>query len=958
MKTLVLCACALIIAMTALAEESAPPIRVYDHLLDPAAHLDYERRHVQPPTWDTFGNRTRFVTLRGFGMDNDRIVGFEEELEKYTITHRLGDVIWPSYPIVFAENLDELADAIKRRDLVLFDIWGYVPGSGPGGYWQQFHPPAGVFDMLESKLGERWLGMDVGEQDGRYVGGYASQMYPISGDRVAQYLNFQRHFQAMTDELGNRMSTLVSLNFGHYFLKEGVYTTIGAETAQGLPNGQVYYSFIRGAGKQYGVPWFGNASVWNRWGYKNYAAEGDDHGATKGTSLSLLKRLLYSHILYNCVFVGYESGWFVGDELTPIGRMQQAAREWVVAHGQPGTMMTPIAVMTDFYSGWSFPRHLYTDNVCRVWGNLPYEPGDYLTDNVLDLFYPGYQDSSFFHDETGFVVPTPHGDSVDCLLSDAPNWVLAQYPLLIVADELRGGAELRDKLNTYIEQGGHLVITAGSLANFPGGLGGIRATGSPVRVGAATVTGDFGTIEEPASFDLYRLESPNATVVQHCQPSSTSETIPAAVQTALGNGRLTVLASPFGLAAAPREDVIHNDIDKAYVSPYPMLAHVRAILSGLARQQSLFEVPEGLSLITCRRAPGEYTLALCNNALVPKPFDIISHCGPIESIEELPLDQSEKGAMGYLPTGLDGTDVGTSTDSTIAGGDVRIFRVTVREERVEEIPAVVPPPRPQGRILPLRGPESIQDAVLTRPTFFQHFDSVAVDWRYVYERDASQLAREAGWIQRQGLTVYVDLTSGINLYPDLRLVNNDPDAYAESMRMIDEVLEKMSALGAKHLILSLHRVPENNFTREQTEQSFDETLKNICASAEPRGITVYLRQSPKAGDRLEAIVERIARIGAPNLRWAASTALLLHQNASPAGLTALLNGRPGLWLASAPAYDIAGKPWTMNAPLEGNGDPDTLAQLLSAAPSAPVLLDAVYNDWDAEYRDARCLPDK
>ncbi|MCL4694951.1 MAG: hypothetical protein KJ060_20865, partial [Candidatus Hydrogenedentes bacterium] len=571
--------------------------------------------------------------------------------------------------------------------------------------------------------------------------------------------------------------------------------------------------------------------------------------------------------------------------------------------------------------------------------------------NVLDLFYPGYQDSSFFHDETGFIVPTPYGDSVDCLLSDAPGWVLAQYPLLIVADELRGGAELRDKLIGYIEQGGHLVITAGSLAKFPDGLGDIRVTGSPLRVHGATVTGDFGTIEETASFDLYRLDSPNATVLQTGLASSTGEAIPTAVQTALGNGRLTVLASPFGLAATSREDVIHNDIDKAYISPYPMLSHVRAILSGLARRQSLFEVPEGLSLITCRRAPGEYTLGFCNNALAPKPFDIVSHCGPIESIEELPLDRSEKGAAGYLPTGLHGTDVGASTDTVIAGGDVRIFRVTVREERVEEIPAVVPPSRPQGRILPLRGPESIQDAVLTRPTFFQHFDSVAVDWRYVYERDGNQLAREAGWIQRQGLTVYVDLTSGIYLYPDLRLVNNDPDAYAESMRTIDEVVEKMSALGAKHLILSLHRVPENNFTREQTEQSFDETLQAVCANAEPRGITVYLRQSPKAGDRLQAVVERITRIGAPNLRWAASTALLQHQNVNPGDLSALLNGTPGLWLASAPAYDIAGKPWTMNAPLEGNADLDTLAQLFAAAPSAPVLLDAVYTGRDEEYLD-------
>ena len=62
------------------------------------------------------------------------------------------------------------------------------------------------------------------------------------------------------------MAALLGLNFGHYFLKEGLYTYIGAETGQKLPNTQIYYSFIRGAGKQYGVPWFGNVSVFNRWG--------------------------------------------------------------------------------------------------------------------------------------------------------------------------------------------------------------------------------------------------------------------------------------------------------------------------------------------------------------------------------------------------------------------------------------------------------------------------------------------------------------------------------------------------------------------------------------------------------------------------------------------------------------------------------------------------------------------
>jgi hypothetical protein len=205
----------------AAAATAAPARRVYTQLLDPREHPDYDRRAVKPPTWDTFKNRTQFTCLRGFGEQDGRLVGFAEELEKYTRTHELGDVIWPSYSTIFATNLCELADEIKRRDLYLFDIWGYVPGSGPGGYWQQFTPPAGALPMLESKLGERWLGMDIGEQDGRYIGGYASQMTPASASRFEQYLNFQRHFERMGDDLGHKHAALVSLNFGHYFLKEG-----------------------------------------------------------------------------------------------------------------------------------------------------------------------------------------------------------------------------------------------------------------------------------------------------------------------------------------------------------------------------------------------------------------------------------------------------------------------------------------------------------------------------------------------------------------------------------------------------------------------------------------------------------------------------------------------------------------------------------------------------------------
>ena len=163
------------------AEATRPePVRVYSQLQVPAEHPDYSRRAVKPPGWENFDNQTQFITLRGFRVEKDEIVDFQKTLDSFTVTHDLGRVVWPSYPILFANNLNLLADEIKKRQLYLFDIWGYVPGSGPGGYWQQFQPPATVFKMLEEKLGERWLGTDIGEQDGRYVGGYAGQMTPAT----------------------------------------------------------------------------------------------------------------------------------------------------------------------------------------------------------------------------------------------------------------------------------------------------------------------------------------------------------------------------------------------------------------------------------------------------------------------------------------------------------------------------------------------------------------------------------------------------------------------------------------------------------------------------------------------------------------------------------------------------------------------------------------------------------
>lgn len=954
--------------------------RVYAHLLDPREHPDYTRHHIQPPNWDTFGGRTQFATLRDFKIVDGKIVDYVGKMDKYSQQYGLGKVIWPSYPILFAENLSGFVEEIRRRRLFLFDIYGYVPGSGPGGGPQQFQPPAGALELLQTQLGDHWLGMDNGEQDGRYIGLYADEMYPSSGSRLLQYMNFQRFFERLTDQLGDKMSALVSLNFGHYFLKEGLYTLIGAETGQALPNGQVFLCVYSGGGQTIRrAVVFGNVSGWNRWGWKEYGLE--EHsgraagGPTKGTSLSLLKRLMYSQILYDSMLVGFDQGWFYRqreagadgvsqdqietERLSPIGEIQRGAGRWIREAGQPGALVTPVALMLDFFAGWTFPRQLYTSNVYRVWGNLPYGPGDYLTDGVLDMLYPSYQNSSYFHDESGFLTPTPYGDGADCLLSDAPGWLLAHYPMLVVAGELEGGAEIRDKLEAYVKDGGRLLITAGNLAKLPRGLTGIKVEGrlKHLEAGESVEVGETRLVED-SPFDIYLLSFPKGTRLR-----AQVVGIPAAVKMEYGKGWITLLANPFGVGskevagvqAALSEDV-KNEVDHQLANPYPLLKHVRQILDEAFRGIMLFEAGEGLSLITCRKGAGEYTLGVSNNAWRQRPLKIVSHCGHIESLRELPLDQSEKDAVGYLPEGLEYADLGVSGKNTIAGGDMRIFTVKVREENVEEIAHVAPPARPQGRAIVLREVRSIKEEVLARPSFFHHFDSAAVDWRYLHQRDKKRLQHENEWIQLQKLKLSIDLTSGINLYPCLRLLDNIKADYLSSLAVIEDVMEKMEILQSHDLILSLHRYPENNFTYAQCWQSFTTTLRQIYERVKDRQLMVDLRLSlNKPPEDLSKAAEFIEQVGAPNLRLAPSTSFLLVKKTSPSEARKLLEGKVGLWLVDTPRFDDVGRVWNGHTPIRGYKERQSLANILGVDPEAPFVLDVVYNNYDGEYLDAKLL---
>ena len=105
----------------------------------------------------------------------------------------------------------------------------------------------------------------------------------------------------------------------------GLNTAIGTELTHG--SYPVHYSFMRGAGRQYGVPWWSSVAEFTHFGYKRQDCEQasglpnssnpcndaacqhatsvqSTGGATCGTSYSLFKRSLFACVLYDSAFCG------------------------------------------------------------------------------------------------------------------------------------------------------------------------------------------------------------------------------------------------------------------------------------------------------------------------------------------------------------------------------------------------------------------------------------------------------------------------------------------------------------------------------------------------------------------------------------------------------------------------------------------------------------------------------
>eukprot|EP01047_Picozoa_sp_COSAG01_P037033 COSAG01_NODE_2920_length_6825_cov_27.601452_5_plen_230_part_00 len=115
-----------------------------------------------------------------------------------------------------------------------------------------------------------------------------------------------------------------------------------------------------------------------------------------------------------------------------------------------------------------------------------------------------------------YLSPTPFGDTVDTLLSDALPSVLAAYHTLVVAHRMTAEPmETARKLHEYVARGGHLVLTASAVLDLGGTFAGIQVGAcAPVSAGTKFQVVGGDTVVEPMPLQLCAVTAPeNATIL-------------------------------------------------------------------------------------------------------------------------------------------------------------------------------------------------------------------------------------------------------------------------------------------------------------------------------------------------------------------------------------------------------------------------------------------------------------
>ncbi len=966
-------------------------MRVYAHRHRPEAYPEFTKRPIRVTTRETLENTIQFMSLRALPHEPDgTLMSIEEALDLYTKDFSLGKVFWMRANTVTAPNLPAFLNEVKKRGGYVFDLWGYVPGSYKDGLdWGEYVVTDDIHAEFTKTLGDRFIGYDNGEQDGRYIGSYARTQCPAKQTDAFQHRRFYEFFDEMGSALRHATTALCSLNYCHFFARENNCYILGAETAQALPNATLWYAYLRGAGKQYGLLWFGNASVYNRFSWKSYEredtsrdAEGYSYGPKVGTSLSLLRRLLYAEYLYNCDMLGYESGLITRksalsamergealpplgaklsekkgliptDEaaLSPIGRLQADCIRFVGEHGYAGVMHTPVAIVLGAQNGWTMPRSLYFPEVYRAWGQIPYGEGDHQLHALFSLMYTGYEDSGFFLNERGFMAATPMGEIADVLTGDVKSAVLNTYNLLILSGAQETDSEQLDKAEEFMRSGGTAVAFAAQIAKSPRALGlfGVAEIGEAVKRNAARVEYG-GRAYDEGSFTVYP-----ARFAGDAKPLCVSENGDALIaERAVGGGRAILVMSPYGMCDDMNAEPMHNEVNRSIPLVYDLLKSVKALIKDLTYAERLADVGnDALEVIVNVKDERTLTVTAINPGYEVEPVRVRLLKGTEIARREIDIPDLDHATPGYYPPCYTPPALcGAREEETIEPGQIRMWEIEFEPRDIRYEGEATLADETGNLFVSVRPNGTLLDALNKMPALPNYFSGIKLDACDVDDMSEEHAIKCSGWLKRRALRVIVDFASLMDHYPHLSLINNMPWKYERNMAWIGRLLDKSRLLGADRVILVTHRNAENHLTHDEALAQMRESILRISDMAKARGMEAWIENGvPRAvADTVES-----ARSLLGELPLAANLGHAIMSGEAPSAETlACVRGA----LIHAPLTDGFGQMCDAHMPAMNRPTAEAAYSILRGLRPETldfVCLDGIYENFGEMYDDRKAL---
>ncbi|MDD4773517.1 MAG: hypothetical protein PHZ09_07910, partial [Eubacteriales bacterium] len=472
------------------------------------------------------------------------------------------------------------------------------------------------------------------------------------------------------------------------------------------------------------------------------------------------------------------------------------------------TMYTPLAIMTDFFSGWVPPRHLYTGDIYKVWGNLPYNTGDYQLHLLFAQLFPGYENAGFYRDERGFLTPAPYGEIADVLLSDTRFKILNRYTTLFISEETAIDLELYIKLNQFVREGGHIIIFINTVLK--------NKSISDYFCGQ-----DYN--------ELFKTDNNRDTVIEN----------------KIGKGRVSIINITESLEPCETAFVYKNNINEDIPHPYKFKPGITAFLHETFNNLKIISVDNPrLSYTLDIINANTYTLYVANNTLNTETYDILTSEGNILSVTELPITDGTETLPEFLPRGYSDRTMGLYMAGTykLKPYDCRLYRIITEGIRLNVIAESNPKPRNKNLYLSLGyGEKSAKSYLLDNPTFAHHFGGIMLPAEYLDRMDDKTVKREAQYFNLQNIGIIVDFSHMINHFPDLTLIGNFSGRTAESIKRIERILILASKYRCEGAIFSLHRNAENEYSHQSALDGAMDSLRKINEICLKLNIKLYVQ---------------------------------------------------------------------------------------------------------------------